>query len=254
MDLGKILAGLVTISVSALVTIRYLRVVVNVNNGNINNIRGDNNLVVNQTNNFNFGPSQNYSQPVNLIALAIALLYPFLGVAINSALSTLSLVGIAISFSVWWVVNQSTGWKRLYDTVYVVGTAAVCWLLFCLTPFLEFTASEAKMLLQRVSYLKNYGFIDYLKSYGLQGPPLQVAFSVIAILGVGLFFSCAVHMVFAFLKDRESLGTACRYTLVQVLGTLGFGLMATYGITAAIFLHNFGYLGRQLREVFFNLV
>lgn len=244
MELGKLLAGLVTITLSSLLTVHSLRIAVKINKDNIN-VKGNNNVVINQTNNLGSAPNfSEYSLMGNVIAVLIAVVYPFIGNAINMIFFMLSIIGVPIALSAWWTLNQSSGWKRGWDTFYVIGTAAACWVLYHLEPHLQYTADKAQLISKQFRYLINYGFQANHQVL------FETVFSLFALVGVGILFSCSVHMIFAFLNERSSFNKAWLYTTANLAAIVFFGLVAVHSLTAVLYFHNPDFLLNLLKSLF----
>jgi len=232
------LKGLITVTISSLISIKTL--VVNAKVSRDINVEGTGNIViVNEA----LAPAQrSFKLLWQLLVIAIALSYPLLGAQYNSVLEILALIGTPLALISLVVTIRAYGLYRLSDAFYIAGAALACWLAYCGDPYLAHTATNASQIYPVAKLLWAYG----LPMAGQWSAWLNVAFPfamhVLSVLGFAALLLSLLYLVFAYLTARspdDSIRFSLRYAAMAIVGFVA----ACDGLTALAF-HDFSYLGR----------
>jgi len=238
MSLSEILAGLITLTISSIVTIKSLSIAVKINKNNIN-IQGNNNTVINlQPEPQSAGE---YTLLWNVLAVAIFFAYPFFGHAINKAALLFSVVGVPIAVGSWFLINRASGFNRIWNLFYIIGAAWSCWLLFHLAPYLNEAANRSGVVYARlVAMLKVISFTNFTAI-----TPLLADISV--IFGVTMIFLSTLYLVFGYIRAR-AFDSALRFSLSHsVIATISAFFASNGGL--AVFFHDTPYIEGILKTL-----
>lgn len=236
------LKGLITVSAILSVTIKYLRLTLNVNEKNVH-VNGNNNNVSVVYNDALAGAQRNFSLLWNLLVLVIFVTYPFFGAGYNFLLGVLAYVGVPIALValVSHCMKYGMG-RRIWQLFSVVGAGVVCFLAWKAAPFLNYTADQAGPI-----YANSMFTLDLL-STGAKFPDIlpfftkHVGYPLISIMGFSFFFLSVVYLIFAFIKERD-FNDSLKFAASQVgMGFVGYILACN--IIYAMSLQNFGYITR----------
>jgi hypothetical protein len=237
------LKGLITITVSSLISIKALRINFRVSK-DINVGGNGNTVIVNQA----LAPTQkSFKLLWQILVSTIALTYPLLGSHYNSILAILALICTPLAVISFIVTVRGFGLSRLPDIFYIVGTALSCWLAFHSIAYLGYTVSEASKIYPAISYLGQNGLSSIAPLTTLTGVVIPLACSCLTVIGFAALSLSLLYFVFAYLTAR-SFDDAVRFSLrYGVMAILGF-FVACSGFTALGF-RNFPYIRDLLVSV-----
>ncbi|MGN8139234.1 hypothetical protein ACTJLC_31665 [Paraburkholderia sp. 22099] len=128
----------------------------------------------------------------------------------------------------------------IWDIFYVIGAVLVCWLAWCATPFLDYTAGEAAPV------YANLGAALNLVSSG--APSLSETYTAfrsvtdptISVFGFSILFLSVLYLVFAFLSARSFDGALTFSGSHVGMAIVGYALACNFFL--ALFLQRFGYI------------
>lgn len=231
------LKGLITATATLAFTIKSLHLTWNISKENVN-VNGNNNIIIY---NQKLAPAQkNFKLLWNLLAITVFLTYPFFGPTFNFSLKILAYIGTPIAACAVIMNCKGFGLSRIWDIFYVIGAVVVCWLAWCATPFLDYTASEAAPI------YANFGAALNLISSG--APSLGNNYTVfrsitdptISVFGFSLLFLSVLYLVFAFLSARSFDGALTFSGTHVVMAIVGYALACNFFL--ALFLQRFSYI------------
>ncbi|MGE1002679.1 hypothetical protein [Ralstonia pseudosolanacearum] len=234
------LKGLVTVTATFALTIKSLRLSWSVNKKNVS-VNGNNNAVSVVYNEALAPAQKSFRYLWNLLAIAVFLAYPLAGAAFNSSIRILACIGVPIAVGAVIVHCMRFGFgRRLWDLFYVIGAGIMCWLTWCATPFLEYTASQTASLYRNIHAaigLSSGGASLLDLSYVITK---TIGYPLISVIGFSMLFLSVLYLVFAFLTERTFDG-ALKFSVSQVgMGALGYILACN--LFVAMFLQNFAYI------------
>ena len=232
------LKGLITVTISSLISVKTLRLNIRVSRDVV--VGGTGNVViVNEA----LAPVQrSFKLLWQVLSLAVALSYPVLGAQYNSILEVLAIIGTPIAIVSLCVTVRAYGLHRSWDAFYVAGALVVCWLAYRGNPYLVNTAANASHI---------YPTIETLCAYGLPTPGqwwpwlitvIPVLMNIVSVMGFAALLLSLLYLVFAYLTARsfdDSLRYSMRYAGMAIFGFLA----ACDGLTALAF-HDLPYVGR----------
>ncbi|AVF39974.1 hypothetical protein AL486_09855 [Pandoraea apista] len=233
------LKGLITLTISSLISIKTLRLNVRVSRDI--NVHGSGNIVVvNEA----LAPIQkSFKLLWQMLVLLIALSYPLLGPLYNSVLQQLAVIGVPLALISLVVTIRAYGAYRIWDSFYVVGVAIACWLAYSAKLYLVNTATNASQIYPMVKSLLAYGLPVSGQWTVWMNAVLSLGISIVSVMGFAALLLSLLYLVFAYLTAR-SFDDAIRFSLHYVaMAFIGF-FMACDGMTA-LAVQNFAYL-RQL--------
>lgn len=233
------LKGLITLTVSSLISIKTLKLNVRVSRDI--SVQGSGNIVVvNEA----LAPIQkSFKLLGKTLVFLIALSYPLLGSLYNSILQHLTAIGVPLALISLLVTIRAYGAYRIWDAFYVIGTAIACWLTYSAKPYLVNTATNASQIYPTAKSLLAYGLPVSGQWTAWANAVFSLGSSIVSVMGFALLLLSLLYLVFAYLTER-SFDDAIRFSSQYVgIAFIGF-FMACEGITA-LALQNFAYL-RQL--------
>ncbi|RQN40808.1 hypothetical protein [Paraburkholderia tropica] len=234
------LKGLITITVSSLISIKTLRLNVKVSRDI--NVQGSGNIVI--VNNALAPIQKSFKLLWQMLVLLIAFTYPILGPLYNSVLQTFALIGVPIAFISLIVTMRAYGAYRIWDVFYVLGAAIACWLAYSANLYLVNTAANASQIYPMAKSLLGYGLPIAGQWSTWLGVVLPLAYRILTVVGFAALFLSLLYLVFAYLTERNFDGAA-RFSLhYLIMSTVGF-LAACDGLTA-LMVRDFAYLGRLI--------
>jgi hypothetical protein len=235
------LKGLITITISSLISVKALRLNVKVSRDI--NVQGSGNIVVA---NEALSPIQkSFKLLWQILAFLIGCSYPILGSLYNAVLQSLAFIGVPLAFIAFIVTIRAYGAYRIWDLFYVVGAGIACWLAHSANLYLVNTAANALKIYPMVKSIAAYGFPA---SYGQWSAWVNFIVSIgahiVSVIGFAALLLSLLYLVFAYLTERSFDG-AIHFTLHYVgMALIGF-FMACDGLTA-LMVHDFGYLRKLI--------
>jgi len=223
LDLAKILSGLITVTVSSLLTIKALRLVVRVNRDNNHvSIQGDSNTVniIKQYNDRIRENGGGYSLlgGVTLILLLIA--FPFYSGFFSASLYVIAMICPLVALIAFATVLKCEGSGRIWDVWYVFGTVALSWVTISTLPYIENTAPFGAYIKPFQEFLAGlqYGGIFYVSEHGQLNSATVSAF---VCVGFSVLYLSHLWLGFSFLKWRTFDGSLTHASTFLVIGVAG---------------------------------
>ena len=234
------LKGLITVTISSLVSIKTL--LLNVRVSRDINVAGTGNIViVNEA----LAPAQrSFKLLWQVLVTVIALSYPLLGAHYNSVLQILAMIGTPLAFISLIVTIRAYGLYRFADAFYVIGVALVCWLAYRGNPYFANTAVNASQIYAVAKALWAYGLPTVGQSSVWLNVVLPLATHILSVVGFAALLLSLLFLVFAYLTARsfdDSIRFSLHYAAMAIFGFLA----ACDGLTALAF-HDMSYLGRLI--------
>lgn len=222
-DLTKILSGLITFTVSSLISIRALRVLVKVNRDNNNvSFRGDNNTVniIQQYNDRMRKNEGGYTMLSRIVLTVLLAAYPFFPTFFSSSLSIIAMVFPVVAFAAFVVVLRQDGASRFWDLWYVLGSVTLSWISLSIIWFIE-TYAPYGAYVEPIKTLWAYLQVSDFW-YVLQHGQLESAvLSAFICVGFVALYQSHFWLGLAFLKWRTFDGSVRHTTVFLVLGAAG---------------------------------
>lgn len=234
------LKGLITVTISSLISIKTL--LLNVKISRDINVQGIGNIViVNEA----LAPTQkSFKLLWQMLATVIALTYPLLGVQYNSVLQILAMIGTPLAVISLIVTIRAYGIYRFADAFYVIGAVLACWLAYSGNPYLANTAANASQIYPVAKALWGYGLPVVGQWTTWLSVALPLATHILSVMGFAALLLSLLYLVFAYLTARsfdDSIRFSLHYAAMAIIGFLA----ACDGL-AALVLHDFSYLGRLI--------
>jgi hypothetical protein len=237
------LKGLITVTISSLISIKTLRLNVRVSRDI--NIEGNGNIVV--VNEALAPVQRSFKLLWQMLVALIALSYPLLGMQYNSVLQIIAIIATPLAFISLIVTIRAYGLHRLPDAFYVIGVALACWLAYCANRYLVNTASNASQI---------YPIMKSLVADGMPGPGQfsvwlgtvsSLATHIVPVIGFAALLLSLLYLVFAYLTARsfdDSIRFSLHYAAMSIIGFVA----VCDGLTALAY-RDFSYLGSLITTV-----
>ncbi|WP_281663546.1 hypothetical protein [Paraburkholderia fungorum] len=234
------LKGLITVTISSLISIKTLQLNVRVSRDI--NVEGTGNIVI--VNEAMAPVQRSFKLLWQMLVILIALSYPVLGTQYNSVLQILAMIGAPLAFISLIVTIRAYGFYRFPDAFYVVGVALACWLAYSGNPYLANTATNASQIYPVAKALWAYGVPTAGQWTTWFSAALPLAMHILSVVGFAALLLSLLYLVFAYLTAR-SFDDSIRFSLhYGAMAIVGF-LAACDGLTALAF-HDFSYLGQLI--------
>lgn len=232
------LKGLITVTISSLISIKTLRMNVRVSRDVV--VNGVGNVVI--VNEALASAQRSFKLLWQVLSIVVALSYPVLGIQYNSILQVLAIVGMPIAFIALCVTVRLYGWHRSWDAFYVAGALVVCWLAYRGNPYLLNTAAAASHIYSTVEMLFAYGLPTAGQWSVWLNTVVSVLMSILSVMGFSALLLSLLYLVFAYLTAR-SFDDSIRYSM-RYAGMAVFGFLTACGGLTALAFHDLAYLGR----------
>jgi hypothetical protein len=228
MDIDKILSGLITITVSSLISIKALKIVVRVNKNNMS-ISGTHNRidVINIYNNQLIDDGGDYKLLWGFLFTLLMVAFPFHPLAFCYSLYIVALVCPLVACIACFLNLMQIGLPRFWDLLYLPTSATLAWVTIAGFPYISDAAPHG-------AYHHDVGALITSWSYGIkylydQKIPQRVLESISLCTGFCLLFLAHFWLGFSFLRWRKfdrALTHSCIFFLFGICGaTMACGLM-----------------------------
>lgn len=233
------LEGLITITISSIISIKSLSIANYRYEGNIH-IQGNGNVILYNKATDKETQKLQWLWPVFVFTLTI--LYPYWAPLCNSIILSIAFLTPAMAAVGTVVLCKRIGMNALLTTPYIIGALFSVWLASAATTMLNDTAHEATKIYSEASAILTYIFestydIPSLFNALVRMEPyirIEIARAV-SLIGISLFTYSAGALAFAYSKPRLPL-ECLRFTLshlillfVGYLGMSNFMLALSYG-------------------------
>lgn len=246
-SVAGVLSGLITITVSSLISIKALKIVFQINKGNIT-IVGNNNVVhVRETYNQQLkDDGGDYKFLWGFLSTLLFFVFPFHPAAFCSSLYVVAWLCPIVALIATLINFSQLGLKRAWDIFYPLASLALAWTTIESFPYISVAAPYGAYH-HSVSAL--WLSLPYGAGYLIEHHTLvlDVLNSVSICAGFCLLYLAQFWLGFSFLKwrdfDRSLLHS------IAMLGIGVYGAVMTCGLFIALENHDFAFVGQAFHAV-----